>query len=356
VSTIHDKYSETLSSGVTLVDEKDFSDRVRILVALEHSVSDGRLEHGQRKVVSRRFQFVEVEQSGEITDPGQEPYLNYRPISEDETALVSSIPLDWARSGIEDVAQNWATANLAGPHHASVNEVVQAKVERVRAAVRERLDSEIRYWDLRAEELKAQELQGKKSRHSSGRARTRADELEARKAHRLRELKMESDLVNHAPLVVTAALIISQGMLNRLSGIGGVVIDPEVAKDTDRRAVAAVLAAERELGRVPEAQDHNNPGFDVLSTDPETQTVYFIEVKGHRPATLEIHVSASQIRKAKMNPERFRLAVVRVPNEDDGVPQVKYFVQPFDGYEPHFAQTYVPLKVSDLAPHGLDPQ
>ncbi len=356
VSTIHDKYSDTLSSGVTLVDETDFSDRARILVALEHSVSDGRLEHGQRKVVSRRFQFVEVEQSGEITDPGQEPYLNYRPISEVETALISSVPIDWANSGIDDVAQIWATANLAGPHHASVNEVVQAKVERVRAAVRERLDSEILYWDLRAEELKAQELQGKKPRHSSGRARTRADELESRKAHRLRELEMESDLVNHAPLVVTAALIISQGMLNRLSGVGGVVIDPEIAKDTDRRAVAAVLAAERALGRIPEEQDHNNPGFDVLSTDPETQTVYFIEVKGHRPATSEIHVSASQIRKAKMNPERFRLAVVRVPNEDDGVPQVKYFVKPFDGYEPHFAQTYVPLKVADLAPHGLDPQ
>ena len=356
VSTIHDKYSDTLSSGVTLVDETDFSDRARILVALEHSVSDGRLEHGQRKVVSRRFQFVEVEQSGEITDPGQEPYLNYRPISELETALISSVPIDWANSGIDDVAQIWATANLAGPHHASVNEVVQAKVDRVRAAVRERLDSEIRYWDLRAAELKAQELQGKKPRHSSGRARTRADELEARKAHRLRELEMESDLVNHAPLVVTAALIISQGMLNRLNGIGGVDIDPEIAKDTDRRAVAAVLAAERALGRIPEEQDHNNPGFDVLSTDPATQTVYFIEVKGHRPATTEIHVSASQIRKAKMNPERFRLAIVRVPNEDDGVPLVRYFLKPFNEYEPHFAQTYVPLKVADLAPHGLDPQ
>ena len=356
VSTIHDKYADTLSSGVTLVDETDFSLRVRILVALEHSVSDGRLEHGQRKVISRRFQFVEVEQSGEISDPGQEPYLNYRPILEAETALISSISINWAKSGIDDVAQNWATANLAGPHHTSVNEVVQAKVARVRAAVRERLDSEIRYWDLRAEELKAQELQGKKPRHSSGRARTRADELEARKAHRLRELEMESDLVNHAPLVVTAALIVSQGMLNQLGGIGESIIDPEVAKDTDRRAVAAVLTAERELGRFPEEQDHNNPGFDVISTDPKTQTVYFIEVKGHRPSTTEIHVSASQIRKAKMNPERFRLAVVRVPNENDGVPLVRYFVKPFDGYEPHFAQTYVPLKIADLAPHGLDPQ
>ena len=356
VSTIHDKYADTLSSGVTLVDETDFSLRVRILVALEHSVSDGRLEHGQRKVISRRFQFVEVEQSGEISDPGQEPYLNYRPILEAETALISSISTNWAKSGIDDVAQNWATAKLAGPHHTSVNEVVQAKVARVRAAVRERLDSEIRYWDLRAEELKAQELQGKKPRHSSGRARTRADELEARKAHRLRELEMESDLVNHAPLVVTAALIVSQGMLNQLGGIGESIIDPEVAKDTDRRAVAAVLTAERELGRFPEEQDHNNPGFDVISTDPKTQTVYFIEVKGHRPSTTEIHVSASQIRKAKMNPERFRLAVVRVPNENDGVPLVRYFVKPFDGYEPHFAQTYVPLKIADLAPHGLDPQ
>ena len=57
-----------------------------------------------------------------------------------------------------------------------------------------------------------------------------------------------------------------------------------------------------------------------------------------------------------MNPERFRLAIVRVPNEDDGVPLVRYFLKPFNEYEPHFAQTYVPLKVADLAPHGLDPQ
>ena len=145
-------------------------------------------------------------------------------------------------------------------------------------------------------------------------------------------------------------------MLNRLQGSDVVTIDPEVAKDTDRRAVAAVMAAERLLGRDPVEQDHNNPGFDILSTDLVTQTVYFIEVKGHRPDTTEIHVSASQIRKAKMNPERFRLAVVRVPNEPELDPHVRYFLKPFDGYEPHFAQTYVPLKVADLAPYGLDPQ
>ena len=356
VSTIHDRYAATLASGVTLVDETDFSDNPRVLIALEHSVSDGRIENGQRKIISRRFQFVEVDASGEIADPGNEPYLNYRPINEAETVVLKSRNFDWTAAGIETVAQNWATANLAGPHHASVDEVVQARIERIRAAVRERLDSEIRYWDLKAEELKGQELQGKKTKHGSGRARARADELEVRKAHRLRELELERDLINHAPVVVTAALIIPQGTLSRLQGNEGVVVDPEIAKDTDRRAVATVLAAERAIGRIPVEQDHNNPGFDVLSTDPKTQMVYFIEVKGHRPGTPEIHVSASQIRKAKMNPERFRLAVVRVPNEDDGIPVVRYFLNLFDSYEPLFAQTYVPLKVADLAPHGLDPQ
>ena len=356
VATIYDKYRATMQSGVTLLDDSDLSDRFRVLVALEHTISDGRMINGQRKIVSRRFQFVEVDDRGEISDPGPEPYLNYRPLSESEHLLVSGISTDWANSGIDDVARNWATSYLAGPHHADVSQIVEARVERVRAAVRQRLDSEIRYWDLRAEELKSQELQGKKPRLNSGRARTRADELESRKGQRLRELDQESDLINHAPVVVTAAIIISQGMLNRLSGKIDSVIDPEVARETDRRAVEAVMKAEREINRIPEEQDHNNPGFDILSTDPATGTMYFIEVKGHRPGTPEIHVSASQIRKAKMNPERFRLVIVKVPNEDHGIPAVRYYVKPFDGYEPHFAQTYVPLKVVDLEPYGLEPQ
>lgn len=356
VATIHDKYRATMQSGVTLLDDSDLSDRFRVLVALEHTISDGRMINGQRKIVSRRFQFVEVDDRGEISDPGPEPYLNYRPLTESEHLIVSGISTDWANSGIDDVARNWATSYLAGPHHADVSQIVEARVERVRAAVRQRLDSEIRYWDLRAEELKSQELQGKRPRLNSGRARTRADELEARKGQRLRELDQESDLINHAPVVITAAIIISQGMLNRLSGKMDSVIDPEVARETDRRAVEAVMKAEQAINRIPEEQDHNNPGFDILSTDPVTGTIYFIEVKGHRPGTPEIHVSASQIRKAKMNPERFRLAVVKVPNEVNEIPLVRYYLRPFDGYEPHFAQTYVPLKVVDLQPHGLDPQ
>ena len=48
------------------------------------------------------------------------------------------------------------------------------------------------------------------------------------------------------------------------------------------------VAAEKAIGRIPFEQHHNNPGFDVLSEDPVTGISYFIEVKGHRPATADI--------------------------------------------------------------------
>ena len=79
-------------------------------------------------------------------------------------------------------------------------------------------------------------------------------------------------------------------------------------------------------------------------------------MKGHRPANPEIKVRARQVRQAKQNPERFRLAVVTVPNEPEGEPTVHYFVRPFDAYELHFAQTYVPLNVADLIPLAVEPQ
>jgi hypothetical protein len=355
IGTTLERHGSTLSTGTTFVDPADPGEVARVLIYLEHTITDGRLERGDRKVVSRRFQFVEVTESGDIIDPGAEPYLNYAPL-DDEVRPLLSLNSSWADGGIDQTARTWATANLASPHFAEVADVTKARIDRTRRAVEERLDSEIRYWDARAAELKQQELHGKKPRLNSGRARQRADDLEARKTRRLRELDIEADLVNHAPTVVAAALVLPQGLVDRITGATPVVIDPEVARETDRRAVVAVLAAERAIGREPEEQDHNNPGFDILSTDPVTGIVYQIEVKGHRPANPEIKVRARQVRQAQQNPERFRLAVVFVPNEPDGEPTVRYFIRPFDSYQLHFAQTYVPLDVDTIAPYAVEPQ
>lgn len=357
IDTVLDRYGETLVAGTTLVDPTDDSDTIRVLVYLEHTITDGRANAGARKVVSRRFQFVEVLADGTIIDPGAEPYLNYAPINDETRKLLSDVNTAWASAGVDRTARSWATAQLATPHFDEVAHITKARLERVRTAVEQRLDSEIRYWDGRAAELKQQELQGKKPRLNSGRARQRADDLETRKTRRLRQLDIEADLMNHAPTVVAAALVIPQGLLDRLSGEPRPIIDQAVIEETDRIAIAAVMAAERALGREPEEQDHNNPGFDILSTNPVGGMVYQIEVKGHRPTNTEIKVRARQVRQAKQNPERFRLAVVSVPQDPTAAPaRVRYVIRPFDTYELHFAQTYVPLDVEALLEHSVEPQ
>ncbi len=134
-------------------------------------------------------------------------------------------------------------------------------------------------------------------------------------------------------------------------------MEPEADKlETDRRGVAAVMAAEEALGRDPTEQPHHNPGFDIESIDPETGVHYFIEVKSHLPRTNEIHVSAQQVQKAKSNPESWRLAIASVPDDPDGEPTVLYLINPFRDYMLHFAQTGLAMKLADLFPHAGAPQ
>lgn len=346
----------TLLTGATLLAPDDPSTEPRLLVYLDHTVTDGRRVHGQRQVVSRRFQYVEIDRHGQVTDPGAEPYIAYAALERrDVDRLVGKLNIEWADQAAEGAARDWAIQHLATPHFDEVAVVTAARVAKVRAAVRERLEAEIRYWDQRAEELKAQELAGKKPKISSGRARTRADELEARLARRRLDLELESNLHNSPPTIVGAALVIPQGLVDALQGTPPDPAEVADKMETDRRAVAAVVKAERALGRNPEKQHHNNEGFDVLSIDPVTGIHYFIEVKGHLPQTLEISVSAPQVQKAKSNPERWRLAVVSVPTDAEAEPTVRYLFQPFRDVTLHFAQTKVPLNVANLLQAAGEP-
>ena len=349
-------HGETLQRGAILVDPRDPSVEPRLLVFLDHSITDGRLVHGSRQVVSRRVQYVEIDRHGDVRDPGGQPYLNYAPPAEAQADLLDGhLDLDWAGHAAEAGARDWAIEQMATPHFEEVRAVVTNRVARVAEAVRERLEAEIRYWDLRAEEIKAQELAGGKPRLNSGRARARAEELEARLAQRRADLALEENLHNAPPTVVGAALVVPQGLLDQLQGSPP---DPDATADkmeTDRRAVAAVMKAERALGRRPEQQQHSNPGFDVLSYDPDKGVGYLIEVKGHLPGTEQISVSKTQVGQAQCSPDVWRLAVVSVPNEPDAEPEVRYLIRPFEGVSMHEAQTSIPLRVSDLLAQSLPP-
>ena len=364
-------HGHTLQRGAVLVDCDDPSTEPRLLVYLDHAITDGRHVNGGRQVVSRRLRYVEIDQHGSANDPGDEPYLNYAtPTGEQRSLLAGRLDLDWADHTAEQTARAWAIEHLAGPHFDDVASVTRERVAKVSEAVRERLESEIRYWDRRTNEIKAQEIAGRKPRLNSGRARARANELEDRLTRRRWELSLEADLHNSPPTVIAAAVVAPQGLIDRLAGRPGCSADPAVKAQTDRRAVAAVMKAERALGRTPQEQHHSNPGYDVLSTDPATGVCYFIEVKGRLPHTEQISVSRRQVGQAQCNPQRWRLAVVtmpddhgrepddpgREPDEPDREPEVRYLIEPFQNVALHPAQTSVPLNAADLLAHADPPR
>ncbi len=342
-------HGQTLQRGATLVAADDQTTEPRLLVYLDHTVTDGRQVQGRRQVVSRRFQYVEVDRHGNVTHPGDEPYIGYDPIEPHQRRMLDgAVDSDWISGGAEDAAKGWAIENLARPHFDEMSAITKERVAKVREAVWQRLTAEIRYWDMQAEESKKRELHGKNARISSGRARARAEDLEARLARRRLELDQEADLHNNPPTIVGAALVIPQGLLDTLDGSAPA---PEAVADrmeTDRRGVEAVCKAERALGRVPTPQHHSNPGFDIDSLDPVTGMHYFLEVKSHLPQTTEISVSAQQAQKARSNPERWRLVVASVPDDPKAEPTVKYLVNPFEDVRLHFAQTKLTLKIAKL--------
>ncbi len=352
------QHRSTLDEGTILVDPLDPTSEPRLLLYLDHKITDGRQVHGQRHVVSRRFHYVEVDQEGAMRNPGPEPYLNYAPLSDDQRELLHGrLDISWIAAVSEDAIREWSTKE-ARPHFETVVSMTRDRVDKVRAAVHERLSAEIRHWQVREIELRRQEKAGKRPRVNSARAGQRADDLYGRLTRRRLELDKELDLHDHLANVVGAAIIIPQGLLDSMSGSGDAEGDQDAAvkAETDRRAVAAVMQAERALGREPEEMEHNNPGYDVLSRDPATGRLYFIEVKGHLPDTKEIHVSARQVIQAKNNRKHWRLAVVAVPSEVDGEPEVRYLADPFRGVTLHAAQPSLPLKVSKLLSRSSPPR
>jgi hypothetical protein len=215
------------------------------------------------------------------------------------------------------------------------------------------------YWDERAAEAGLKEREGTKARggFTSGHARNIADELQSRLERRNRQLDQELDLSNQPPSVVGAALVIPQGLLASLYGTTSAepVLTTKEVEEIDRRAVAAVMAAERSIGRVPREMQHHNPGYDIESKDPHSGDLYFIEVKGRLEGSDTVNVKARQVRQAKNNPDCFRLAIAIVPEDSFSQPTVRYLVRPFQDTELPFTAVSINLNLKKLLEQSVEP-
>ncbi len=390
---ILEQHRDLLRQGAILVDESDPGEEVRVLVYLEHAIQDARTDRdGRRRVISQRMQYVEIfdphpptpspsgrgqGESPGVRDAGYAPYLDYRPLTEDEKPLVEPVlahlPL---RQDLEVKAIGYAIAHLVPNHFQEVRTRKEEQIAKIERAVKDRLTKEINHWDNRAAQLRLEEQAGKtNAKLNSAKAQQRADELAGRLQKRLAELEQERQLSPLPPVVVGGALVVPIGLLQRLQGKRE---SPPAtfARETQRveqAAMAAVMATERSLGYEPRDVSHQKCGYDIESSGGEG--LRFIEVKGRIEGAETVTVTKNEILTALNKPDNFILALVQVPvdrnfSEGDAfqvkekagtyrVPGegcvVRYVKRPFQR-EPDFGASSVNYQWQELWARGEAPQ
>jgi hypothetical protein len=355
IDLIIERYRDLLKRGAVLVDEKDESNRVRALVCLEHSIQDAHTDRaGNRRIVSRRLQFVEIDEQGTTKTAGSAPYLDYRPPTDAERQALERVALpDWVRADLEAKVLEHAALHLVPGHFHEVRRRKEELIDKTLAAVKDRLTKEINYWDHRAGQLKEQELAGRvNARLNSGLARQRADELGTRLQKRLAELEQERRLSPLPPVVRGGALIVPAGLLRRLGGVQQE--PPTFAADTgpsERLAMETVMETERRLGYQPKDVSDQKNGYDVESGIPDTGRLRFLEVKGRVAGAKTVTVSRNEILTALNKPEDFILAIVQI---DGQTVTPRYVTRPFQR-EPDFGVTSVNYDLDELLARSEEP-
>ncbi len=214
------------------------------------------------------------------------------------------------------------------------------------------------YWDRRAVDLQQQEAQGKiNARLNSQQARARAEELHARLERRVRELERERQLSPQPPLVISAVLVVPQGLLTRLGAAQQDGQDGRAARqlhDTariGRLAMEAVMEAERRQGYQPRDVSADKCGYDIESRIPGEGRLRFLEVKGRVHDAETVTVTKNEILTALNKPDDFFLVVVLIDG-DEATPY--YIARPFTR-EPDFGATSVNYALAQLLPKGVIP-
>ena len=114
-------------------------------------------------MVSKQMLYIELDAAGRARHLHYAPYLDYRPLAQDEPsleALLERPECAWIDRAIEQKAQAYAVAHVVPEHLAQVRDPKLALIAKTEAAVKDRLTKEFSHWDRRAEELKLQEQAG----------------------------------------------------------------------------------------------------------------------------------------------------------------------------------------------------
>ena len=349
---------DLLRRGAVLVDDNDQGREPRVLFYLDHAIQDATTNRsGERRVISKRMLYVELDAEGHSKHPHYAPYLDYRPLTEDEPeveAILARPECAWLTGDLEDKARNYGIANVVPGHLKEVRDQRLDHIDKTEAAVKERLTKEVNYWGRRAEELRIQEQAGKvNARLNSDEARKRSLELQERMQKRVEELRLERQLSPLPPVILGSVLVLPVGLLSNMTG-------KPASTDTgatNRQAVAAkartiVMEIERSLGFEPVDCETEKRGYDIESRVPGEGRLRFIEVKGRSSGAITLTVTRNEILYSLNKPEDFILAMVEfLP---DGKHRTRYLREPFNS-EPDFGVTSVNYDFANLLSRSEEP-
>ena len=361
VDLIRERGADALKHGAIFVDDRDYSRDPRLLFYIEDAIQDGVvLPNGNKRVISKNVHFVELKENGTAQNAGYAPYLDYRAATEEEYAAIRDFIQheSWLTHGVEERAQHYAIAEIIPSHFAEVKGRKTKQLDKIAKAVRERMTSEIQYWDFRAIDLRGKEAAGKgNQRLTSANAARRAEELEARMQKRLAEIETERMISAMPPVIVGGSLVIPKGLLNVLLHRG----TPDTFGLGDRQAVEyaamkAVMDIERHLGFSPRDVSAQKIGYDVESEIPKERRdesgacLRFIEVKGRARGATTVTVSKNEMLYGLNSPNEFILAIVEVDGQQT---RTVYLKEPFKGLEkPSFMEVNRSFNIAELIRNG----
>ena len=354
-----ERHRDLLKRGTVLVDERDLGTKPRVLFTLEHAIQDASLlPSGERRNISRRMLYVEMDAEGNTRHLQYAPYLDYRPLTEGEPTvadLFARPECAWITRGLEQKAQSHAIAHVVPEHITEVRDRRLTWIEKSRAAVKDRLTKEIAYWDHRAEQLKLQEQAGKAgARLNSQEARRRADDLQVRLQKRLAELDREAQISALPPVVLGGLIVVPLGLIAAMTG-RSIPTHPVDTLASAARARAIVMETERALGFDPIDREFEKLGYDLESRIPGTGGLRFLEVKGRVSGADTVTVTKNEILYSFNKPDDFIFAMVEFLDERSH--RVRYLRRPFErsGLTTDFNGASVNFRFADLLDRSEDP-
>lgn len=316
-----DQYGPVLDRGTVLT--SDTVTEPTLLVGVLHEVRDST---GQ--TVSKRFGYSVVGADGIVREAGPAPYLDYAPANEPQLTTGTALP--WLTQREKD-AVSWVIAEQLPVFATDVTTRRTQEYERVRGRVATRLTREVNRLYTEALKTDADASAGKKVRYSADTLRRRAEDLEQRRESRLALIDRQLAMAPVTPRITAIALVMPAQAASDVPG--HVSADAAARAAVERRGVDAVLAAERALGRNPEEQAHNNPGFDVLSRPAEGGGIR-IEVKARIEGSDTFTITRTEVLTALNAAPDHRLALVRVSTHGAQHDEVRYIGNAFEGVEP----------------------